>query len=104
MLPANRSPPMCETSQVSSGWAWSSARATGRPRSAQQASWRPLVQTQKSDPSYGASPVEPPSRNAAEVEVEHLARVGDGAGLQARRDRVGVGGEDAQAVAVAASR
>ena len=40
MLPANRSPPMWETSQVSSGWAACSARAAGRPNSAQQASWR----------------------------------------------------------------
>jgi hypothetical protein len=42
---ANRSPPMCEHSQTSSGHRDASADATGRPRSAQQTSCTPWVQT-----------------------------------------------------------
>ena len=45
-LPAKRSPPMWETSQVSSGYAAARAAATGLPFSAQQASCLPWVHTQ----------------------------------------------------------
>ena len=67
MLAANRSPPMWEISQVSAGCEAVSAAATGRPRSAQQASCRPWVQTPKSGPSIrgqsGASPRDTASRS-----------------------------------------
>ncbi len=43
----------------------SSAATTGRPRSAQQASCRPWVQTQSSDPPWGARPVGRPAPSAA---------------------------------------
>ena len=77
---------MCETSQVSSGCAWASAAATGRPRSAQQASCRPWVQTQNSvgvgrgvrQAGAAAGP------QAGEVEVEHVVRGRHGPGVSSR--------------------
>ena len=47
-LPANRSPPTCVLSQTASRPAAAAASASGRPRSAQQGSRRPWVQTTNS--------------------------------------------------------
>ena len=78
-LPANRSPPMCETSQVSSGCAAASAAATGRPRSAQHASCRPWVHTAKSGSSCRLQPGRPAGAQRGQVEVEDvLGSVEDG--------------------------
>ena len=97
MLAANRSPPMCETSQVCSGCAASSAAATGRPRSAQQASCLPWVQTQNSEPSVGARPMDRPRPRAARSRSSTSWTSVNAAGLQPRRDRVGVRREDPDA-------
>ena len=51
-LPANRSPPTWDTSQTAAACGpAASARATGRPSSAQQASWRPWVHTARTGAS-----------------------------------------------------
>ena len=68
MLAANRSPPMWEISQVSAGCEAVRAAATGRPRSAQQASCRPWVQTPKSGPSTRGQSWRLATRDGIEVE------------------------------------
>ena len=65
MLPANRSPPMCVDSHVWSGYAWESADASGRPRSAQHGSRRPCVQTANRAVSTGVRPTERPLPSAS---------------------------------------
>ena len=75
MLPANRSPPMCVDSHVCSGNACESADASGRPRSAQQGSRRPCVQTANTAVSTGVSPTERPLPERVEVERRHVADV-----------------------------
>ena len=78
-------------------------RAPWRPAgrcSAQHASWRPLVQTQKSEPSYGARPLVPPARNDPRSTSSTSRGSDEPTGLEARAHRVGVRREDPEAVAV----
>ncbi len=60
-MAANRSPPMWETSQVSRGAARERAAQSGRPRSAQHASWRPWVQASRSGSVRRSQPGERPA-------------------------------------------
>ena len=87
---------MCETSQVSPGAPRPAPAATGRPRSAQQVSWRPCVQTAKTGSGCGVSPGDRPAPERLDVEVVHLVDVVEHGGLQPRLGVVGVRREDPQ--------
>ena len=97
---AKRSPPTWLHSQTCPGPAADSACATGRPRTAQQRSCRPCVQTRYS----GASTTSQPSGVGRRREREQLVVVGDVPGPHLLRARAAVDGVDPAAGRRAARR
>ena len=102
-MPANRSPPMWETSQVSSGYAAESVAAIGRPCSAQQASCLPWVQTSSERLVGRHQAGRAAGAERLEVEAEQVLGAVEDGGLQPAhvdaRVEPGPGGVHAEAAA-----